>query len=159
MADSLSDERQFVLLLPGDFQSTHDSASALISRCRAYFTHRRSFRNSTRMRVYVLHRDLTIQIAFLSFIGRGMSMQPKRPQKIDADDQIRDYYEHGSPSENEAFPEPMESIPTAAQRAGKLHWPDESIARLSGGDPDASPQGIDAGTETPGDPTPHQIRI
>jgi len=85
-------------------------------------------------------------------------MQPKRPQKIDADDQIRDYYEHGSPSESEAFPEPMESIPTAAQRAGKLHWPDESIARLSGGDPDASPQGIDGGTETPGgsNPTPDQ---
>jgi hypothetical protein len=86
-------------------------------------------------------------------------MKPKRPKEvIDADQQIREYYEHQSPSESEAFREPMESVPTRAQRAGKLDGSDERTARLSGGDPDVSPQSIDAGTETPGgsNPTPDQ---
>lgn len=86
-------------------------------------------------------------------------MKPKRPQEvIDADQQVREYYEGQPPSESEAFREPMESVSTTAQRAGKLHVPDERTARLNGGDPDVSPQGIDAGTETPGgsNPTPDQ---
>jgi len=86
-------------------------------------------------------------------------MKLKRPKEvIDADQQIREYYEHQLPSESEAFREPMESVPTLAQRTGKLDGSDERTVQLSGGDPDVSPHGIDAGTETPGgsNPTPDQ---
>ena len=86
-------------------------------------------------------------------------MKTKRPKEvIGADQQVREYYENQPPSESEAFPEPLESVSTTAQLAGKLDVPDQRTARLSGGDPDVSSQGIDAGTETPGgsNPTPDQ---
>lgn len=86
-------------------------------------------------------------------------MEPKQPERVtDADEQIRDYYENQPLSETEAFPVPMDTLATTAQRAGKVEWVDDKRAQLSGGDPEASLQGLDAGDETPGgsNPTPDQ---
>lgn len=84
----------------------------------------------------------------------------KRGQTIitDADRQIRDYYENQPPSETEAYPEPLTSVPTSRHLMGKVDGAGQDHSGLSGGDPDVSPQGIDAGTETPGgsEPTPDQ---
>jgi hypothetical protein len=76
----------------------------------------------------------------------------------DADQQIRNYYEKNPPSETEAFPPPLETISTSAQLSGRAERSDSDRTALSGGDPDVSSQGIDAGTETPGgsNPTPDQ---
>ena len=76
----------------------------------------------------------------------------------DADQQIRDYYENRPPSETEAYPDLSNPISTSDQSSGKGPRMDDDRASLSGGDPDVSPQGIDAGTETPGgsEPTPDQ---
>ena len=76
----------------------------------------------------------------------------------DADQQIRDYYENRPPSETEAYPDLSNLISTSDQSSGKGPRMDDDRASLSGGDPDVSPQGIDAGTETPGgsEPTPDQ---
>ena len=90
-------------------------------------------------------------------------MEPKPEQEpprgtTDADRVIREYYESGPPSDTEAFPAPLEMVASSVQRAGKAEGSDDDSAALSGGDPDASRQGIDAGTETPAgsNPTPDQ---
>ncbi len=76
----------------------------------------------------------------------------------DADQQIRDYYENQPPSETEAYPEPLASVPTSQQLMGKADGAGQDHSGLSGGDPDVSPKGIDGGTETPGgsESTPDQ---
>lgn len=76
----------------------------------------------------------------------------------DADQQIRNYYENRPPSDTEAYPDPSKTIPVSEQLTGKGGRMDHDHASLSGGDPDVSSQGIDAGTETPGgsEPTPDQ---
>jgi len=89
-------------------------------------------------------------------------MEPKQPERVtDANEQIRDYYENQPLSETEAFPVPMDTLTTPAQRAGKVERADDERAQLSGGDPDTSLQGLDAGTETPGgsNPTPDQALV
>jgi hypothetical protein len=86
-------------------------------------------------------------------------MEEKRKKIItDADRQIRDYYENQPPSETEAYPDLSNTVPTSHQLMGKLDQMGQGDSGLSGGDPDVSPQGIDAGTETPGgsEPTPDQ---
>jgi hypothetical protein len=86
-------------------------------------------------------------------------MKPAGRKTItDADQQIRDYYENEPPSETEAFPPPLETVSTSAQLSGRAERSDSDRTALSGGDPDVSSQGIDAGTETPGgsNPTPDQ---
>src|SRR5512132_1455514 len=82
----------------------------------------------------------------------------RKPIITDADQQIRDYYENQPPSETEAYPDLSETISTSAHLTGKIDRLDDDRTSLSGGDPDASPQGIEAGTETPGgsEPTPDQ---
>lgn len=76
----------------------------------------------------------------------------------DADRQIRDYYENQPLSETEAYRDLSQTVSTSDQLTGKSGRMTEDRAGLSGGDPDVSPQGIDAGTETPGgsEPTPDQ---
>ncbi|MGC3974339.1 MAG: DUF6335 family protein [Nitrospira sp.] len=86
-------------------------------------------------------------------------MERKRKKVItDADQQIRKYYENQPPSETEAFPDLSETTPTSEQLIGKVSHIEQDRSGLNGGDPDVSPQGIDAGTETPGgsEPTPDQ---
>lgn len=86
-------------------------------------------------------------------------MERKRKTVItDADQQIRNYYENQPPSETEAFPDLSETTPTSDQLMGKVDHIELDRSGLNGGDPDVSPQGIDAGTETPGgsEPTPDQ---
>jgi len=86
-------------------------------------------------------------------------MQPKRhTQIVDADQVIREYYENQPPSEGEAFLESLESIPTPAQRAGKIHGSHDSAALVSAGDPDAVIPGSDDESETAvgSNPTPDQ---
>lgn len=86
-------------------------------------------------------------------------MERKRKKVVtDADQQIRNYYEHQPPSEAEAFPDLSETIPTSEQLMGKVGHMEQDRSGLNGADPDVSPQGIDAGTETPGgsEPTPDQ---
>ena len=78
-------------------------------------------------------------------------------QIVDADQVIREYYEN-QPPEGEAFLESLESIPTPAQRTGKLHGSDDSAALVSAGDPDAVIPGSDDESETAvgSNPTPDQ---
>ncbi len=86
-------------------------------------------------------------------------MERKRKKIIiDADQQIRNYYESQPPSETEAFPDLSNTMPTSEQLMGKVGQIEHDRSGLDGGDPDVSPQGIDAGTETPGgsEPTPDQ---
>lgn len=89
-------------------------------------------------------------------------MERKRKQVItDADQQIREYYENQPPSETEAYPDLSQTIPTSDQVLRKVDHTDHDRTGLNGGDPDVSPQGIDAGTETPGgsEPTPDQDMV
>lgn len=82
----------------------------------------------------------------------------KKKVIIDADQQIRDFYENQPPSETEAYPDLSNPIPTSDQLMGKIDRMDSDHSGLNSGDPDVSAQGIDAGTETPGgsEPTPDQ---
>lgn len=86
-------------------------------------------------------------------------MEQNRKKIItDADQQIRDHYENQPPSETEAYPDLSQTIPTSEQVLRKVDHMEHDRTGLNGGDPDVSPQGIDAGTETPGgsEPTPDQ---
>ena len=86
-------------------------------------------------------------------------MEQNRKKIItDADQQIRDRYENQPPSETEAYPDLSQTIPTSEQVMRKVDHMEHDRTGLNGGDPDVSPQGIDAGTETPGgsEPTPDQ---
>ncbi len=87
--------------------------------------------------------------------------EPQAHNTVDADQTIRDYYENQPPSESEGFRDQTETVTSSAELAGKIHPLTSDQTRLSGGDPDVSQQGLDAGTETPGgsNPTPDQDRV
>jgi hypothetical protein len=82
-------------------------------------------------------------------------MTPKRHEQVtDANDAIRQYYEEETPLESEGSRDGSEPVSTAAEMAGKPDRPDEETSRLSGGDVDASAQGVDTGTEAAGGSNP-----
>jgi hypothetical protein len=82
-------------------------------------------------------------------------MTSKRHEQVtNADDAIRQYYEEGTPLESEGSRDGTEPLSTVDELAGKLNRPDEETTRLSGGDSDASAQGVDAGTEAAGGSNP-----
>jgi hypothetical protein len=82
-------------------------------------------------------------------------MTPKRQEQVtDANEAIRRYYEEGTPLESEGSRDGTEPVFTAAEMTGKLNSPDEETTRLSGGDADASAQGVDTGTEAAGGSNP-----
>jgi uncharacterized protein DUF6335 len=82
-------------------------------------------------------------------------MTPKRNEKVtDANEAIRQYYEEGTPLESEGSRDGTEPVSTPDELAGKPDRPDEETTRLSGGDVDASTQGVDTGTEAAGGSNP-----
>ena len=82
-------------------------------------------------------------------------MTPKRDEKVtDANEAIRQYYEEGTPLESEGSRDGTEPVSTPDELAGKPDRPDEETTRLSGGDVDASTQGVDTGTEAAGGSNP-----
>lgn len=82
-------------------------------------------------------------------------MTPKRhEQATDANDAIRRYYEEGTPRESEGSRDGTEPVTPSSELNGKRDRPDEETTSLSGGDVDASTQGVDAGTEAAGGSNP-----
>src|SRR5438105_3015596 len=77
--------------------------------------------------------------------------------EADAEQPSREFSEYQSLLESEAFRDQGEPVSTVSL-GGRREGTDQELARLSGGDPDVSPQGIDSGEETPGgsNPTPGQ---
>ena len=82
-------------------------------------------------------------------------MTPKRHKEVtDADEVIRRYYEEETPLKSEGSRDGTEPVSTASELAGKPDRPDEETTRLSGGDADASAQGVDTGAEAAGGSNP-----
>jgi hypothetical protein len=82
-------------------------------------------------------------------------MSQKRHEQVeDANEAIRRYYEDGTPLESEGGRDGTEPVSPAAERTGKRDRLDQEAASLSGGDADASVQGVDAGTEAAGGSNP-----
>ncbi|HEX2054996.1 MAG TPA: DUF6335 family protein [Nitrospiraceae bacterium] len=82
-------------------------------------------------------------------------MSPKRHEQVeDANETIRRYYEDGTPLESEGGRDGTEPVSPAGERTGKPARSDRQTTDLSGGDDDASGQGLDAGTEAAGGSNP-----